>query len=167
MLHFIISTLILAGAAISRVVLVEYVQVLVQPADTAPSLEEEIYNYTGPYYLNTTFAELMLREHNEIREIHDAQPLKWSTELFEFAALFADAYNCSGILQHSGYKYGENLAFGYLPLGAMHAWYEEGETYIYGSEDTYNHFTALVWNNTDSLGSACTSCARTTLRATS
>ena len=146
---------ILTGVALSRLVLVEYVQVLVYPASR---LDKEIHDYTGPYYLNTTFAEQMLEEHNLLREIHGAQPLKWSTELFEFAFRFAISYNCSGILEHSGYKYGENLAFGYLPLGAIKAWYEEGETYIYGSENIYNHFTALVWNNTDSVGCAYKSC---------
>ncbi|KAK6866458.1 putative pathogenesis-related protein, partial [Candida tropicalis] len=109
---------ILTGVALSRLVLVEYVQVLVYPASR---LDKEIHDYTGPYYLNTTFAEQMLEEHNSLREIHGAQPLKWSTELFEFAFRFAISYNCSGILEHSGYKYGENLAFGYSPSGAIKA----------------------------------------------
>lgn len=151
-----IAIVSLVGLVLSRVVLVEYVQLLVLP--NAPSPETEIYNYTGNYYMNTTFAELMLHEHNTLRRSHGAQPLRWDTQLFEFASWFASVYNCSGILEHSGYKYGENLAFGYQPLAAIQAWYDEGETYIYGSESIYNHFTALVWNSTDSLGCAYKQC---------
>ena len=34
--------------------------------------------------------------------------------------------------------------------------------YVYGSENVYNHFTAIVWNNTNSLGCAYKSCDTTT-----
>lgn len=156
MFAFLVITVSLVGWVLSRVVLVEYVQVLVLP--NAPSQEKEIHNYTGSYYLNTTFAELMLHEHNRLRSAHGAQLLKWDTRVFEFASWFASVYNCSGSLEHSGYNYGENLAFGYQSLAAIEAWYEEGETYIYGNENIYNHFTALVWNSTDSLGCAYKQC---------
>ncbi|KAI3406779.1 hypothetical protein KGF56_000384 [Candida oxycetoniae] len=100
----------------------------------------------------------MLQEHNKKRSVHGAQKLRWSIEVFNYAAQFAQEYNCSGTLQHSGGKYGENLAYGYTPIGAINAWYEEGDNYPYGSESIYNHFTALIWNDTNSIGCAYKSC---------
>ncbi|WLF76983.1 hypothetical protein PVL30_000691 [Lodderomyces elongisporus] len=126
----------------------------------------EIDLYDGPYYMNETFSKLMLEEHNKLREIHGAQKLRWSTDMFEFASQYALKYNCSGILEHSGARVGENLAYGYSPQEAIQAWYEEGETYPYGTEEVYNHFTAIVWNNTESMGCAYKQCANAGLYIT-
>jgi len=118
----------------------------------------EIDMYMGPFELNTTFSYLMLDKHNEKRALHGTKKLRWSTETFEYAANYSQYYNCSGILEHSYGKYGENLAYGYPPEGAIDAWYDEGKTYVYGTEDVYNHFTAMVWNNVDSVGCAYKRC---------
>ncbi|CCG21378.1 hypothetical protein CORT_0A09930 [Candida orthopsilosis Co 90-125] len=114
--------------------------------------------YMGPFDLNTTFAYLMLDKHNEKRTPHGAKKLRWSTETFEYASNYSKHYNCSGILEHSYGKYGENLAYGYSPEGAVDAWYDEKKTYVYGSEDIYNHFTAMIWNSVNSVGCAYKRC---------
>lgn len=123
----------------------------------------EIDMYMGPFELNTTFSYLMLDKHNEKRALHGTKKLRWSTETFEYAANYSQYYNCSGILEHSYGKYGENLAYGYPPEGAIDAWYDEGKTYVYGTEDVYNHFTAMVWNNVDSVGCAYKRCPNNVL----
>lgn len=165
LLFIYLQLLLLLLIIIGRVVQVEYLHLVVEvePSTiTELCLSDGIDGYLGSFYLNTTFAELMLKEHNNKRKLHQSCPLKWSSELFNYASQFAAEYSCSGILQHSGGKYGENLAFGYLPIGAIEAWYDEGEMYVYGSENVYNHFTAIVWNNTNSLGCAYKSCDTTT-----
>lgn len=125
------------------------------------SAYEDIYNYNGEHNLNATFAKLMVSEHNLKRKKHRAQPLGWNSTLFEFAASYASSYDCSGVLTHSGNAfYGENLAIGYSPVGAIDAWYKEGNTYDYSKHDTYNHFTAMVWNDTTAIGCQTRYCSQ-------
>jgi uncharacterized protein YkwD len=117
--------------------------------------------YNGQYKFNETFATEILDKHNAKRKLHGAQLLHWNSTVFEYAAKYAEEYDCSGILTHSGGKYGENLAIGYTVDGSINAWYNEGKTYIYGLENTYNHFTALVWNSTSQVGCAYKYCSPT------
>ncbi|EGW30885.1 uncharacterized protein SPAPADRAFT_156278 [Spathaspora passalidarum NRRL Y-27907] len=119
-----------------------------------------MYDYKGPYALNKTFQEEMLLDHNRKRARHGVDPLKWSANCFNFASAYASQYDCSGKLIHSGGSFGENLAYGYTPLGAMNAWYKEGEEYIYGTESIYNHFTAIVWKSTTEVACAYRQCPR-------
>ncbi|KAF6063032.1 Cysteine-rich secretory family protein [Candida albicans] len=89
--------------------------------------------------------------------------LTWDATVYEYAQKFADQYSCSGNLQHSGGKYGENLAVGYADgAAALQAWYEEagkdGLSYSYGSSSVYNHFTQVVWKSTTKLGCAYKDC---------
>ncbi|CAK7895667.1 probable pathogenesis-related protein CaO19.2336 [[Candida] anglica] len=107
---------------------------------------------------NQTFADSMLTNHNEKRRLHGSQMLKWNDDLYQYAQNYVNEYDCSGILTHSGGPYGENIALGYSPIGAINGWYDEGNDYQYGSETIYNHFTALVWNNTNSIGCAYKYC---------
>lgn len=119
----------------------------------------DIYNYKGDFSLNQTFAELMVFHHNSKRELHQSQPLAWNSTLFEFAASYASGYDCSGVLTHSGNAYyGENLAIGYSPVGAINAWYNEGNTYDYTNHGTFDHFTAMIWNHTNAIGCAARYC---------
>ncbi|CCE80141.1 Piso0_003241 [Millerozyma farinosa CBS 7064] len=115
-------------------------------------------SYDGPYSFNETFAQEMLSEHNKKRALHRAQQLEWNSTVFDYAANYAQKYDCSGKLKHSGGPYGENLAVGYSPIAAVDAWYDEGKSYKYGTESTYDHFTALVWNSTSQLGCAYKNC---------
>ena len=83
--------------------------------------------------------------------------MTWDATVYQYAQRFADQYSCSGNLQHSGGKYGENLAVGYADgAAALQAWYEEagkdGLSYSYGSSSVYNHFTQVVWKSTTKLG---------------
>lgn len=121
----------------------------------------DIYSYTGEHNLNATFAELMVYEHNLKRQQHRAQRLVWNSTLFEFADTYASSYACSGVLTHSGNAfYGENLAIGYSPVGAIDAWYKEGDSYDYSKHETYNHFTAMVWNDTTAIGCQSRYCSQ-------
>ncbi|CAK9435669.1 uncharacterized protein LODBEIA_P03960 [Lodderomyces beijingensis] len=144
------------GVAMGAIVVQELVVYL--PSSAPEYYTFDIDAYDGPYAMNATFAKLMLDEHNAKRLVHGSQKLRWSTEVFNFAAQYALQYNCSGILEHSGGKYGENLAYGYSPVDAIDAWYQEGDIYHYGTETVYNHFTAMVWNNSNSLGCAYKEC---------
>ncbi|KAK6459111.1 CAP domain-containing protein [Scheffersomyces xylosifermentans] len=134
--------------------------VTITSIDTQPenSLDKEIYSYKGIFDLDTKFASQMLQLHNEKRDLHGAQLLSWNSSVFEFAANFALQYSCSGILNHSGGKLGENLAIGYSTAGSIEAWYNEGNTYQYGTESAYNHFTAMIWNSTNNIGCAYKYC---------
>lgn len=115
-------------------------------------------SYSGTKQFNSTFASIMLENHNIYRANHHSQPLQWNASLFEFAADYVETYDCSGKLKHSGGSYGKNLAIGYSPQGAMRAWYKEGETYDYNKHNEYNHFTAMVWNSTTQIGCAYKYC---------
>lgn len=173
---FILALLLttVSAAVTQTVQVLEYVKPVPIPTLTrtkvvtstkAESLEtakssNRINDYHGKYHLNVSFAQLILDRHNEKRALHGSQSLVWSSGAYEFAYEYAQDYDCTGILKHSGgITFGENLAIGYTPTGAVDAWYNEGEDYQYGSDEkTYNHFTALIWNSTSSIGCAYKFC---------
>lgn len=111
-----------------------------------------------PSLFGADFQDVMLSAHNEKRALHGSQSLHWNSTVYDYAKKYAESYDCSGYLKHSGGSFGENLALGYTPEGAVNAWYNEGKDYQYGTENTYNHFTAVVWNSTNSLGCAYKNC---------
>lgn len=108
------------------------------------------------------FASKMLNEHNVKRALHqDTNPLTWSDELATYAQNYANNYDCSGNLVHSGGPYGENLALGYTDVGAVDAWYDEISQYDYsnpGFSEATGHFTQVVWKGTSEVGCAVKSC---------
>lgn len=108
------------------------------------------------------FASSMLAEHNAKRELHQNTPdLTWSQSLADYAQNYADNYDCSGNLVHSGGPHGENLAVGYGTTGAVDAWYNEIDNYDYsnpGFSSNSGHFTQLVWKNTQSVGCGVKAC---------
>ncbi|CAI8497678.1 unnamed protein product [Hanseniaspora opuntiae] len=80
----------------------------------------------------------MLSQHNVKRALHkDTESLSWSTDLQDVAQSYADSYDCSGTLTHSGKAYGENLALGYPLTG---------------------HFTQVVWKDTTQVGCGYKNC---------
>ncbi|GME72938.1 unnamed protein product [Ambrosiozyma monospora] len=105
------------------------------------------------------FKSIMLDTTNAKRALHGVDALTWDDTLEQYAQDYANKYDCSGTLTHSGGKYGENLAIGYGYEGAINAWYDEGANYDYGSGcSVYDHFTALVWKSTTKVGCATVNC---------
>lgn len=105
------------------------------------------------------FEKDILDAHNSRRSKHSAPALSWSDELASYAQNMADKYTCGSSLQHSGGKYGENLAVGYGGGEAtVKAWYDEGEGYDYSSATTFNHFTQVIWKSSTELGCAKKDC---------
>lgn len=155
-LPFLHLTLVCA----SYIVKIEWVQVFVHHKQGNLTLQHEFQDEeeSWPLEFNSTFAEDMVAKHNEKRKLHGAQMLTWNKTVFEYAAEYASKYDCSGQLKHLGGSYGENLAIGYTLNGTIDAWYDEGKSYQYGTESTYNHFTALIWNSTCNVGCAYKYC---------
>ena len=98
----------------------------------------------------------MLNEHNVKRALHSNTPaLIWSETLASYAQNYADNYDCSGNLVHSGGEYGENLALGYGTTGAVDGWYDEISSYDYsnpGFSEATGHFTQVVWAGSSQVG---------------
>lgn len=102
---------------------------------------------------DSDFASQILAEHNAKRALHGVDSLSWDDTLASYAQNYADQYDCSGSLKHSGGQYGENLALGYTTTGSVDAWYSEGDNYDYGSGcSVYDHFTQVVWKSTTKVG---------------
>lgn len=110
----------------------------------------------------SSFASSMLDEHNAKRALHkDTPTLSWSDELASYAQNYADDYDCSGSLTHSGGPYGENLAIGYGTTGAVDAWYSEIKDYSFSNPDyssSTGHFTQVVWKSTTKVGCGIKQC---------
>lgn len=108
------------------------------------------------------FQTSMLNEHNVKRALHANTPdLTWSDTLASYAQNYADNYDCSGNLVHSGGEYGENLALGYGTTGAVDGWYDEISSYDYsnpGFSEATGHFTQVVWASTSQVGCGIKSC---------
>ncbi|CAI4044629.1 hypothetical protein SUVZ_10G1210 [Saccharomyces uvarum] len=108
------------------------------------------------------FASSVLAEHNNKRALHkDTPALTWSNTLATYAQDYADNYDCSGTLTHSGGSYGENLALGYDASGAVDAWYNEISDYDFsnpGFSSNTGHFTQVVWKSTTQVGCGIKTC---------
>lgn len=103
------------------------------------------------------FSSAILAEHNTLRAESGADALTWSEELAAYAQAYADDYDCSGTLTHSGGPYGENLALGYTTVGAVDAWYSEKDEYD-SSNPVGSHYTQVVWKSTTQLGCGYKTC---------
>jgi uncharacterized protein YkwD len=106
---------------------------------------------------DSSFATEILAAHNAKRALHGVPNLSWSSDLEAYAQAYADKYDCSGTLTHSGGSYGENLGLGYTTTGVVEAWYDEISYYDY-SNPAGSHFTQVVWKSTTQLGCATKQC---------
>lgn len=115
------------------------------------------------YIMTSDEQQTMLDETNAKRALHEnTPPVSWSNDLAIAAAKFAINYTCNGVLTHSDYPdYGENLAIGYSPEGAVDAWYNEISKWDWNNpqfSSSTGHFTQLIWNTTDEIGCAIKYC---------
>lgn len=106
---------------------------------------------------DSSFASAILNAHNEKRALHGVSSLTWSSTLEAYAQAYADKYDCSGSLTHSGGNYGENLGLGYTTTGVVDAWYDEISYYDW-SNPSASHFTQVVWKSTTEVGCAYKTC---------
>lgn len=102
---------------------------------------------------SSDFKDAILNQHNVKRALHGVVDLVWNDTLEEYAQNYADAYDCSGTLTHSGGSYGENLGLGYTTTGVVDAWYDEISDYD-SSDPVASHYTQVVWKATTELGCA-------------
>ncbi|KAG0076434.1 hypothetical protein BGZ90_008710, partial [Linnemannia elongata] len=97
----------------------------------------------------------ILQTHNNYRARHGASPLTWDNTLAQFGSNWLQQH-CQ--MQHSGGKYGENLAAGYKDFKTgIDAWYNEVSKYNYGSggfSSATGHFTQVVWKGSKRVGCA-------------
>ncbi|KAK6462323.1 CAP domain-containing protein [Scheffersomyces coipomensis] len=107
-----------------------------------------------------SFSQEILNDHNEKRADHGVPALSWSQDLYNYAQNYANQYDCSGNLVHSGGPYGENLAVGYSgATPAFTAWYNEGNGYNYAAANVFDHFTQIIWKSSTELGCAYKDCS--------
>jgi len=116
----------------------------------------------------------LLAIHNYYRCVHGTQPIQWNDTLAQSAEKWAynrSLSNCS--LVHSHFPgVGENIADGtYYGLTALkyyisdidmtNYWYHETWDFAYGSgsTSTYDHFSQMIWNGTNTLGCAWVWCS--------
>lgn len=99
------------------------------------------------------FQSAILNQHNIKRALHGVVDLVWNDELEAYAQAYADKYDCSGTLTHSGGSYGENLGLGYTTTGVVDAWYDEISEYN-SADPQASHYTQVVWKATTELGCA-------------
>jgi uncharacterized protein YkwD len=112
-------------------------------------------------------AQALVDAHNRVRATHCAPPLKWSAKVAASAQKWADTLRGKGCaLQHSGGRYGENLAAGTTGLldaaGVTGMWYGESKKYSFhhpGFSMSTGHFTQVVWRDTKELGCARAQCS--------
>ncbi len=111
-------------------------------------------------------AQGFVEAHNRVRAKHCASPLRWSKKLAASAQSWADGLAKRGCaMQHSGGKYGENLAAGTRGMldaaAAVAMWYGEAKSYSFrrgGFSMKTGHFTQVVWRGTKELGCGRASC---------
>ncbi|KAK6456725.1 PR-1-like protein [Scheffersomyces xylosifermentans] len=135
---------------------------LVTKAAPAPAPAQTTAAQAGVNFgdADSSFAQPLLNIHNQKRAQHGAGSLSWSNELFEYAQAYANKYDCSGNLVHSGGPFGENLAVGYEDgVSAFGAWYEEGDNYDYSNANVLDHFTQIIWKGTTEVGCAYKDCS--------
>ena len=114
-------------------------------------------------------AQAYLEAHNEVRAKKNIPALAWGPKLAHHAKVWADylaSHGCN--LNHSGSKYGENLAKTwsirvYSPHEVVGMWAGEESAYNYSTNacdkgKVCGHYTQIVWANTKKVGCAVSRC---------
>ena len=114
-----------------------------------------------------TFARRGFEEHNSLRSLHHASPLKWSDKLAIQAQKLAYKMALKGTIQVPGIDlFGENRAklfavnFDCESAGeeATKIWYNQGRNYSFADprlNSNTDSFTQIIWHNTRDLGMGC------------
>ncbi|EDS35184.1 cysteine-rich secretory protein-2 [Culex quinquefasciatus] len=114
--------------------------------------------------MSAQFQQQVLDEHNRLRAIHAAPPLKLNQAMCAYAQEWAEDIARRKTLQHrTDKKYGENIyaIFGRKEVSggdAVASWYAEIKDYTFGEKDPggnfgrVGHFTQVVWKNCKELG---------------
>lgn len=111
--------------------------------------------------VDITWGKAMLDLHNKYRSKHQVDALSWSDAAYKYAQNVADSYDCSGILTHTYGPFGENLSAGYgKDTTGLEAWYDEVKDYNWQAQNTYDHFTQVVWKSTTLVGCAYKDCRK-------
>nr|XP_006824122.1 PREDICTED: cell wall protein PRY3-like [Saccoglossus kowalevskii] len=108
------------------------------------------------------FEDQLLEAHNYFRCLHGVEPLTWDSSLAQTGQLVAQDNADRGMLKHSSYGYGENLAMSGLEdmsyatgYGFVKMWYDEIDFYNYNNPGFFSstgHFTQVVWADSKTLG---------------
>jgi len=115
------------------------------------------------------FEKEMLEAHNDLRQRHNAGPLKIRSDLTKHAQNWAKELAKRGQMVHSkDSKFGENLAMTTKanPTGeeVSRMWYDEIHDYNFnkgGFSKVTGHFTQLVWKDTSFIGIGFATSGRT------
>ncbi|KAI3872645.1 hypothetical protein MKX03_014989 [Papaver bracteatum] len=119
----------------------------------------------GPAHLDTKHQFLAYQ--NAPRAAVGCAPLKWSEELANVAASYAEQRRSDCALIHSDGPLGENLfwggGYGWTPAQAVKAWVDEGQYYDHSTNSCApgqecGHYTQIVSARTTSVGCAMLQC---------
>ncbi|KAJ1403691.1 Pathogenesis-related protein 1-like, SCP domain [Sesbania bispinosa] len=102
--------------------------------------------------------------HNTARAQVGVPPLKWDETVAAYARQYASQRKGDCRLQHSGGRYGENLAWSSGDMSgaeAVRMWVNEKANYDYNSNScngVCGHYTQVVWRNSVRVGCAKVKC---------
>ncbi|KAJ1032697.1 hypothetical protein NDA16_000719 [Ustilago loliicola] len=115
----------------------------------------------------SSFAQTILKLHNEARAKHSASPLVWDSTIASAAESWASGCKWAHTPNN---PYGQNIAAGTAPqFGATDSatmWYDEIKLYNFASgaySDATGHFTQMVWKGSKKLGCAIKECSASQL----
>lgn len=98
----------------------------------------------------------LLELHNQARADVGVQPLEWSSKIASYAQNWADHVASRGTFDHSGGRYGENMAGASGLREAVDSWLEEKAAYRGGplgaNWSQCGHYTQMVWRTTRYVG---------------
>lgn len=105
------------------------------------------------------FSKQILDAHNVKRSLHGVGKLSWSRDLYTFAQLYVNTLNCAQVHLVHSHKHPENLMAGRTTAQrTVNGWYGEIKDYDWSTQDSYDHFTQVIWKGATKLGCAYKDC---------